>query len=342
MENGVTGASATRSTSQWIELAREALAHWGIQDCEPEQLKIRENAIFRVRTRDDAPAALRIHRLGYHSDAALRSEHQWMNFLDRSGIAVPRVIPTDGGDSLVHVSLPSSQARWQVDLLTWLDGRPLGRNGVALTMSTHEMAEAFNALGRTTAQMHNATARWTPPENFARHAWDFDAFLGKQPVWGEFEDSPFLGSAQRADIWRAREIAAFALSQYERSPHNFGMIHADLVRENVLLGNNGIQILDFDDAGLGWHAYDIAVVLYQNREEADYPLIERALLDGYRAERSLIDADLAMLPLFTLLRAFALLGWVSTRADSDTVREVGPQIAGKAWMVARDFLAVMK
>lgn len=338
MENFAPSANSAYSTSQWIELARGGLAHWGIRDCEPEQLKIRENAIFRVRTRDGEPAALRIHRLGYHSDAALRSEHQWMNFLGRNGIAVPHVLPTDGGDSLVHVGLPNLQARWQVDLLTWLDGRPFGRNGVALTMLPHEMAETFGALGRTIAKMHNATARWTLPENFERHAWDFEGFLGPRPVWGVFEDSSFLDDTQRVDIRRARENAVALLSRYERSSRNFGMIHADLVRENVLLGDNGVQTLDFDDAGFGWHAYDIAVALYQNREEPDYPLIERAVLDGYRSERPLTDVDLAMLPLFTALRAFALLGWVSTRVDSDTVQEVGSHIAGKAWTVACDLL----
>lgn len=326
------------SADQWMELAREGLVHWGIRDCEPEQLKIRENAIFRVRTRSGATAALRIHRLGYHSDAALRSEHRWTNFLGRNGIAVPRVLPTDAGDSLIHVGPPNSQARWQVDLLTWLDGRPLGRNGVALTMSPRELAEIFGALGRTIARMHDVTEQWVSPGSFERHAWDFDGFLSAQPIWGVFEDSPFLDGDQRADIRRAREAAVAALSRYELSPRNFGMIHADLVRENVLLGDNGIQILDFDDAGLGWHIYDLAVALYQNREEPDYPLIERALLDGYRSERLLTDADLATLPLFTALRAFALLGWISTRADSDTVQEAGPHIAGKAWALARDFM----
>ena len=55
-------------------LAIEALKFWGVTGCEPELLKYRENAVFRVIAPDGRPAALRIHRHGYHSDAELRSE----------------------------------------------------------------------------------------------------------------------------------------------------------------------------------------------------------------------------------------------------------------------------
>lgn len=128
------------------------------------------------------------------------------------------------------------------------------------------------------------------------------------------------------------------LSAYEKSARNFGMIHADLVRENILLGDD-IHVLDFDDAGFGWHMYDIAVALYQNRDEPDYPMIERALLAGYRRERGLTEADVATLPLFTLARALALLGWIATRTDSDVAREHGPRLVKRALAAADSYLA---
>ncbi len=43
-------------------LALEALKAWDITDCEPELIKIRENAVFRIRRADGFDAALRIHR----------------------------------------------------------------------------------------------------------------------------------------------------------------------------------------------------------------------------------------------------------------------------------------
>lgn len=40
---------------------------------------------------------LRVHRAGYHSDAALASEFAWMRALEESGIWVPRVIRARSG-----------------------------------------------------------------------------------------------------------------------------------------------------------------------------------------------------------------------------------------------------
>ena len=53
-------------------LARQALIAWGVEDCDPVLLKYRENVVFRVVMPSGLPAALRIHRFGYQSDAALR------------------------------------------------------------------------------------------------------------------------------------------------------------------------------------------------------------------------------------------------------------------------------
>jgi Ser/Thr protein kinase RdoA (MazF antagonist) len=110
------------------------------------------------------------------------------------------------------------------------------------------------------------------------------------------------------------------------------------VRENVLLDGDAIQIIDFDDCGHGWHVYDLAVALYQNRDEAIYPLIEASLLDGYRQERDLTPEDIASLPLFSALRAFAFLGWVQSRVEGDVNRNAGMRISTIAAHVVAAYL----
>lgn len=56
--------------------AQQALLHWGLADQTPELLKFRENAVFRIFLADGGPAALRLHRPGYHDTRALASELQ--------------------------------------------------------------------------------------------------------------------------------------------------------------------------------------------------------------------------------------------------------------------------
>ena len=252
--NAVSARSEPETAADVTALARHALAHWGVHGGEPELLKYRENAVFRVRLADGRPAALRIHRLGYHSDAALRSELQWMAFLQSAGVATPSPVPTLAGDLFVPVGLGTSTPR-QVDCLSWLEGCAVGARGVPLGYTPLRARDVFTAIGRTIARMHNAAAGWAPPPGFARHAWDFDGFFGANPTWGRFETCPFLDDANRELVHRAHHKAVEALSRHERSARNFGLIHADLVRENVLLDGDSIQIIDFDDCGHGWHAY---------------------------------------------------------------------------------------
>ncbi|MER9104142.1 phosphotransferase [Mesorhizobium sp. M7A.F.Ca.US.010.02.1.1] len=328
--SAVSAQSEPETAADVTALARRALTHWGIDEGEPELLKFRENAVFRVILPTGQPAAMRIHRLGYHTDAALRSELQWMGFLQSAGIATPSPVATPAGDLFVLVSANASVQPRQVDCLSWLEGRAVGARGVPLDFTPEQARQVFTAMGRTIAHMHNVTSAWTPPAGFARHAWDFDGFFGANPIWGRFETSPFLDGPRRELVFQARGKAVKALSEHERSARNFGIIHADLVRENVLVHDGAIRIIDFDDCGHGWHMYDLAVALYQNREEAIYPLIEAALLDGYRQERELTARDIAALPLFSALRAFAFLGWVQSRVEGDITRDVGMRMSAIA------------
>ncbi len=40
------------------------------------------------------------------------------------------------------------------------------------------------------------------------------------------------------------------------------MIHADMHLDNVLKDGERLNVIDFDDAGYGWHAFDLAVGIY--------------------------------------------------------------------------------
>ena len=52
--------SLEEQTSRLELFAIEALKHWGVAGCEPQLLKCRENAVYKVIASDGQPAALRI------------------------------------------------------------------------------------------------------------------------------------------------------------------------------------------------------------------------------------------------------------------------------------------
>jgi Ser/Thr protein kinase RdoA (MazF antagonist) len=293
------------------ERARAALAEWGLPLQEPELLKYRENAVFKVRLADGGKAALRLHRPGYHSEQALLSELQWMDDLRRNGQCVPQPIAT--GDGRLLVGLDGGEKQF-ADLIGWVDGVQLGETGKPFAHARDRIVSLFHAVGAAMAEMHNVSDRWTPPANFSRSAWDAGGLLGEAPVWGRFWDCAGVSAEDREFLARLRANLIQRL-QAISSDLDYGLIHADLVRENVLVSGDRIAMIDFDDCGYGWRLFDIATALLRNRREPHYPLIKASLLEGYRSKRALSHEALAHLPLFLTLRSLTYIGWAGERSE---------------------------
>ena len=112
----------------------------------------------------------------------------------------------------------------------------------------------------------------------------------------------------------------------------------NLRRRSVPPANSTFTI-DFDDAGFGWHLFELATSLYFITGDSIYPTAREALIRGYRSERALPDDALGRLPLFLAARGTTYLGWVHTRQGSDTARELTPFLIERACAVAEEFLA---
>jgi Ser/Thr protein kinase RdoA (MazF antagonist) len=188
------------------------------------------------------------------------------------------------------------------------------------------LANTFRTIGVLAARLHNQAERWTPPTGFTRHAWDTDGLVGERPFWGRFWELAALTDEQRALIDRARARVRVDLNRLERTPRNYGLIHADFAPENLMVEGEKIRLLDFDDAGYGWHLFEIATSLYFHIGQPYFEAIQRAMLEGYRTERELSVEDEALLPLFYAARSFTYLGWVHTRQETQTARELTPML----------------
>ena len=247
--------------------AQSALGHWDIEGADLRLIKYRENAVYEV-SKDDFRAALRLHRHGYHSDDALGSELQWMAALSDSGIRVPNFIPTGTGNAFAHVDEDGLPGIMQVDLFEWIDGDQLGsiEEGVA---DEAEAANTFGAIGELAAKVHNQAVSWDLPDGFTRHAWDADGLAGENPVWGRFWEIEAATDEQRDMLVRARARLYDDLSALPKSPGKYSIIHADFVAENILVDGDGVRLIDFDDAGFGWHLFELVTALIFLRGE-DY------------------------------------------------------------------------
>lgn len=282
----------------------QALALWGMEGADCTFVTGRENRVYRVRTAT-GDYALRLRRPGLRSAAELVSELHWLQAMDKAGLHVPRPVPSRSGAFLEDIG------GLKIDMLGWLPGRPLRRAGAPL--DARNAPEIFARVGREMARMHRACDAWTRPDGFTRAAWDADGLLGARPIWGRFWDNPTLDTPTRALMERFRAAARGVLTA-EAASLDTGLIHADLIGDNIMVDGEVIHMLDFDDGGFGFRLFDVATTLFKTTEAPEYPALKAALLAGYREVRPL---DTRLLDLFMGLRAATYVGWIVPRMDEE-------------------------
>lgn len=316
-----------------VEIAGLARKHWPIIVGEPLLIMHRENSVFRVET-TRGPAALRLHRQHYHSEAALESELAWMAMLAANGIKVPVPHATTRGKFLVNLS--NEKTERMADLLTWLDGSPLGRTNEPLS---HD-ATIFYDIGATLARLHNLSDRWSLPQGFSRPHWNFDGLVGDAPFWGCFWDISGITTGDSELLLRIREHCRRDLSALMKEGLSYGLIHADLVRENIMIAGTDVSFIDFDDCGFGFRMFDIATALLKNRNEPAYEAMEKNLFAGYESECQLAQHEKAALPLFLVLRSLTYLGWAEARRGEHGIEARRERLLVEALSLSRNYLSI--
>jgi Ser/Thr protein kinase RdoA (MazF antagonist) len=297
-------------------LAEEAAAQWGGRPL--RLIRNRENAVFEMELPGGARAALRLHRQGYQPGAAIRSELWWCAALAARGVSVPAALPAHSGELLVTLSSGRTAS-----VVEWCMGEALGEAGVPFTLPLPLLLDRHRALGRLVRQVHDVTATLDLPAGFSRPRWDLPGLVGEQPFWGRFWDHPAASDADRAVLRAARGFLAEKLAT-QPPPQ---MIHADVLRENVLVNGSSLCLIDFDDAGWGFPLYDLGTCLSQNLYEPAYADIRDALMEGYGT------TDRETVEVMTLARTCASVGWTMPRLEPDDA--ISPRHIGRAVMWAK-------
>ena len=287
------------------DIAQAALARYGLDSARFVLARYSGNVLYRVYSDEhgrDARAdglfepdqyLLRIHWLGYRDQSAVELELEWLSAMrEGSDLPVPEPVRTPEGSLLVRVSSPGVPEPRCCSLLRWVRGRRLGDRAVA---------KHYSAQGRFMAKMHEFSQTWAMPEATLPRTYDWNGLLKEIPalclpvddVWSLLPESysgPFESVA--GQVGQAMETLGVGASA-------FGLIHADLgVDANLLFWRGRPRAIDFDELGLGYWVYDLAVALEHCREQKDFLGYRGALLDSYCGVRTLPDGQLDYLDLF--------------------------------------------
>ena len=288
-----------------------------------------ENIVYRINTVEGDSFALRIHRPGYHDIVELESEHLWTAVLSDSGLRVPYPLFTKNGNAYSFLPFDSDGSRY-VGMSTWLEGAPLQE---LMVEKGFDQITTFGRAGALLAQLHNHSEQWEMPKGFTRHSLDIEGLLGDSPWWTQYWQMPEMSQEQSKKILAARDQLRTVLTDQGTSAQTFGLIHADLLPQNILVHDSVLSPIDFDDCAFGYHLYDISVALINVSAEPNFPEILSSFIREYRNHRDFSDQMLQTLPLFILIRQFMQIGWFNSRVSSALVFGSGKVIERGEFLV---------
>lgn len=326
---GLTGAVLYKA-------AVTALASWELPpDIVAELANISENATFFISTGGRRRYALRIHRQNYHSKRAIECELAWLMSLQKEDL-VATAHPAPGRDGAYVQSVQPDEVNetYFCVLFTYIDGvEPKAEN---------DLTEAFHTLGALAATLHGHSRTWQLPLPFERLSWDLPQIIGEGAVWGNWRHGPGVDAPIRTLVARAEGYLSERLNRFGRGPEQFGLIHADMRLANILLRDDTVYIIDFDDCGFGWHLYDFAAAVSFMEHDLRLAALQYAWLEGYRTVAPLSEGETAEMDSFVMLRRLALLGWMGTHANVAEVRSLAAVYADGTAEMAERYLTTNK
>ncbi|MBO0902883.1 phosphotransferase enzyme family protein [Jiella sonneratiae] len=306
------------------------LPAWGLEPgTQLRLLTISENATFLARDPAGGRLVIRVHRPHYHSRAEILSELAWMaSLIEGDVVETPR--PVAARDGRLLLDLDDGGELRHVVAFEFMSGEEPKASG--------DLVRWFFRLGAITARLHGHARSWRPPADFSRKVWDFDAMLGDRPLWGDWRAAIGLDPADRPVLERTAEALRSRLEAYGMGEGRFGLVHADLRLANLLVDGERLGVIDFDDCGFSWFAYDFAAAISFIETDPIVPELMSAWIAGYRTVAPFGDQDAAMLPVFVMLRRMLLTAWLASHAETPTAQELGPTYTEGTLRLARAFL----
>jgi len=302
-------------------LAQAALDEYDLGVRQVRFLRHAGNTMFRIVEANPGPARedselfadgeylLRICQPGYQTTGAIALEMEWLAALRRdAGAPVPEPVPARNGRLLTTVTAAGVPGPRDCSLLRWVKGRLVTR-GIR--------PEHYRAQGRLMAVLHDHAGQWRPPEGHAKRRYDWNGLfrddggsgLPASEAWAFLP--PFYVKPFEAVAGRVRQV----MDEWGDGPEVCGLIHADLgVDSNVLFWKGEARAIDFDDSGIGYWIYDLAIALEHCCEEEAYPEYRDALLDGYSETRPLPKEHTEHLELFLVAFQVYLSLWAAAMA----------------------------
>jgi Ser/Thr protein kinase RdoA (MazF antagonist) len=249
---------------------------------------------------DQGELVIRIYRRGWRSNEAVTWELELIDHLARCGAPVAACIPRTDGRWFSEIQ--AVEGVRQIAVFQHAPGRytHFGNAGRS-RISPADCAEEF---GQSVAEVHAAADSYRA----RRPRFHLDlAHLLEQPLRAIAQ----VYAHRSRDVDGLRQLAAQLRQLLDRiglANLDWGPCHGDMSGGNSTYSNGRVIHFDFDCAGPGWRAYDLAVFFWSLSIDGHGAEVWDRFLRGYSACRSLPDNDLAAVRAFACVRVIWLIG----------------------------------
>ncbi|VAW24205.1 putative phosphotransferase [hydrothermal vent metagenome] len=336
-------------------LVKKSLHLWpNTKGASAKLINLSENHTFLITSANGEKTILRVHRPGYHLISDIYSELNWMVAL-RANAKIKTPIPIAGNDGkqVQTLSLQDVLRSGGPKNDGPNDESPKGESskGDRLRFAVMFVFEAgaepdegedlrlpFEQLGILAAKCHSHAQDWTLPSDFSRLTWDKAGILDEGAHWGDWRKAPNISAQNFIALEEAEKTLRKRLDEYGSDRSRFGIIHADMRLANLLVDDGEVKLIDFDDCGFGWFAYDFAAAISFFEDSASIPALFTSWLAGYVQERKFSKADIEIVDSMVMLRRFALLAWVGSHAETELASGLAPDFAKISARIAQKYV----
>jgi len=259
-----------------------------------------ENRVYEVELLDGQRVVAKFYRPGRWSEEQILEEHRFLRELDEAEVPVAKVRPFSDGSTLKRID-----GIWYS-----LSDRRGGR-------APDELATAgARRLGTLVGRLHAVGAASEAP---SRRPLDAEHFARRPVAW--LEEQRVLPAPLEARYLAAAESIANAAERLLGGTDT-QRIHADLHLGNVLLRDEQLLLLDFDDMAPGPPVQDLWLAL--PGRDAETALLREAFLEGYESFRLFDRASLRLIEPLRGLRLVRYAVWLARRWDDPAFKAGWP------------------
>ena len=269
-----------------------------------------ENRTYRIRC-PHATYAMRVQRPGYHSEAEINAELEFVDILAKHGVSIAK--PLARRDGAFVSRLRGGQEDHLITLFHWVNGRH---------PEEHELPEVYASMGAIMGRMHSISERLGSQFASSRPHWGLEEIIGATAVWGNWDHPSHISQNERGLVYRFLEVFQDKLSSCTY-PLRRGLIHADMRPTNVMISSDRITMIDFDDCCHSWFLFDIAAAFSFLEHRPGLTRWVNNFLEGYQTTYRLSSEDISLLPYFIGLRRVQLMAWYFSHIDSEFGKSLG-------------------